>query len=163
MDAEAFKVAIPDSVIPYPKGLWNRVKYVFWKAITPGWLFGRDLLLRLNIVHHAGRQNWVIGTLASGRSSEGFIQYLHTKGFFNHFIAWHDDDQVFSLRLLVDFEWQYHIRLFKDGEIRGHYEYTPEAHPRWHVKEVRWEPRRGEFLEFLGDWVVPSQEMIRED
>ena len=154
MDA-AFEGRIPDSVIPYPDGLWNRVKYVFWKLITPGYLWGLNLLLRLHILHHEGRQHFVLGALAPGRRMEDFIHYLHFNGYYNHFIAWKDDGQLISLRKLENFEWQYHLRVFKDGEVRGHYEYTPEAHPRWHLKEVGMEERRGIFLNHLGDWVVP--------
>jgi hypothetical protein len=144
-------------VLPYPDGLWNRVKYVFWKTITPGYLWGLNLLLRLRILHHEGRQNFTLGTLVPGRKIDDFIQYLHFRGFFNHFIAWKDDGQVISLRKLENFEWQYHIRVFKDGEIRGHYEYTPESHPAWHLKEIGMEERREIFLNYLGDWVVPAE------
>jgi hypothetical protein len=55
---------------------------------------------------------------------------------------------------LVDFKHQYHLRVFKDGEVRGHYEYTPECHPIWHLQKVGQEPRREELLGFLGDWIV---------
>jgi hypothetical protein len=157
MDA-AFKGRIPDSVLPFPDGLWNQVKYVFWKAITPGYLWGLNLLLDLHILHHEGRQNFVLGKLASGRKMEDFIQYLHFKGYFNHFIAWEDDGQIISLRKLENFEWQYHLRVFKDGEVRGHYEYTPESHPKLHLKEIGMEERREVFLNNLGDWITPVKQ-----
>jgi len=156
MDGLALKNRLPDSVLPFPDGLWNRTKYVFWKAITPGYLFGLNLLLALHLLHHEGRQLFVIGRLAPGRSLDGFLAYLEAKGFANHFIAWKDDDQIVSLRKLESFERQYHLRIFKDGEVRGHYEYTPEAHPAWHSKEVGFEERREEFLQFVSDWVVSA-------
>jgi hypothetical protein len=108
-------------------------------------------------LRHDFRQNFVLGTVAPGKNMEDFIQYLHGQGYFNHFIAWEDPDQLISLRKLVGFEWQYHLRVFKDGEVRGHYEYTPEAHPRLHLKEIGFEERREVFLGLLGDWVVPSK------
>jgi hypothetical protein len=157
MDGLAMKNRLPDSVLPYPDGLWNRIKYVFWRAITPGYLFGLNLLIKLHILHHEGRQLFVVGKLAPGKNAEDFLEYLHSRGFFNHFIAWKDDNQIVSVRKLEDFKRQYHLRVFSDGEVRGHYEYTPEAHPAWHLKEVGFEQRREEFLEFVGDWVVPSQ------
>jgi len=86
---------------------------------------------------------------------EDFVEYLGTQGFFNHFIAWRDSGEIVSVRRPVSFEWQYHLRIFADGEVRGHYEYTPESHPVWHMREVGQEERREEFLEFLGDWIVP--------
>ena len=84
--------------------------------------------------------------------------YLLSQGFANHFIAWKDDDQVFSLRKCVDFERQYHLRIFSDGEVRGHFETTPEAHPTMHMKEIGMEARREDFLRYLGDWIIPSEE-----
>jgi hypothetical protein len=145
---------LPDSVLPYPKGLWNRTKYVFWKSITPGYTWGRHTLENLGVIHHEGRQRYVIGTLREDRTLADFLHYIEAGGFANHFIAWDDDDQIVSVRKLVDFEWQYHLRIFKDGEVRGHFEYTPESHPLWHLKEKNMQQRSDEFLDFVGDWVV---------
>lgn len=158
MDEIALQGSIPDSVLPYPKGLGNRSKYVFWKAIYPIHGTGRDFLLSLGILRHEGRQNYLLGHLAPGRSMEAFIKYLATKQYANHFVALKDDDEVVSVRKPVDFEYQYHLRIFKDGEVRGHYEYTPESHPKWHMEKVRQEPRREDFLAVLGDWIVPASE-----
>lgn len=157
MDAIAVKTPVPNSVIPRPEGLWNGVKYVFWRAITPGYKAGLNVLLKLHILHHEGRQNWVIGTIAPGRTVDDFARYLHAKDFWNNFIAWTDDGQIISLRKLVGFEWQYHLRIFRDGEVRGHYEYTPESHPAWHLNEKDMQERREDFLRFVGDWVVPAE------
>lgn len=151
----SIKGAIPDSVVPYPDGLFNKAKYAFWKLISPGYVWGMNVLLRLHIIHHHGRQEYLIGTLAPGTDFNAFLQYLAREKWTNHFIAWHDDDQLVSVRKLVSFTWQYHLRIFKDGEVRGHYEYTPESHPRWHLKEVGMEKRREDFLRFMGDWIVP--------
>ena len=85
---------------------------------------------------------------------DDFLQYLIDNGWWNHFIAWTDEDQIISLRRLESFTWQYHLRIFRDGEVRGHYEYTPEAHPKWHLQEVGMEPRSEDFKKFLGDWVA---------
>lgn len=158
MDETALRRQIPDSVLPYPRGAYNRSKYIFWKVIYPLHNTGRDILLSAGLIHHpypSGRQDFVLGHLAADRSVEEFVKYLGTQGFCNHFIAWRDSGEIVSVRRLVDFEWQYHLRIFADGEVRGHYEYTPESHPLWHVKEVRQVSRRQDFLSFLGDWVVP--------
>ena len=152
----ALERRIPDSILPYPEGLLDRAKYVLWHILSPGFLFvGQNVLRAVGLLHHEGRQNYVIGKLAPGVSLESFLAYVHGQGFGNHFFAWVDDDQVLSLRKLVSFEWQYHLRVFSDGEVRGHYEWTPEAHPRWHVKEIGMEERREDFLRFLGGWIVP--------
>ena len=142
--------AIPDSVLPYPEGFFDRLKYFAWKAISPGYEFGRNVLLKLHFIHHEGRQHFVIGKMASGVTLQAFLKYLHSQGFANHFIAWKDDGQIVSVRKLVNFDWQYHLRIFNDGEVRGHYECTPEAHPQRHLKEIGLEARREDFLKILG-------------
>jgi hypothetical protein len=156
MDETALRSQIPDSVLPYPSGIYNQSKYVFWRLIYPFHNVGRDALLDFKIIHHHGRQNFVLGRIAPGRTIEGFLSYLEGQEFGNHFIAWRDDQEVVSVRRLVNFERQYHLRIFRDGEVRGHYEYTPECHPRWHLKEIGQEARTEDFLNFLGDWVVPA-------
>jgi hypothetical protein len=150
------KNPLPNSVLPYPAGIWNRTKYYFWKTISPGYLFGRDMLLKFNLIHHEGRQDYRIGKLAPGKDIEKFLKHLAARGFANHFIAWKDDGEIASLRHLQGFAWQYHLRIFKDGEVRGHYEYTPEAHPSLHFREVGMAARKNDFLNFCGDWVIPS-------
>jgi len=155
MENAIARSVIPNSVLPYPESFRNRIKYFFWKAISPGYVFGMNVLLKLHVIHHEGRQHYVIGRMAPGAKLEDFLRYLHAQGFANHFIAWKDDDQIVSLRKIVNFEWQYHLRIFNDGEVRGHYECTPESHPRRHLKEIGVEERREDFLRFVGDWVVP--------
>jgi hypothetical protein len=156
MDSEALRRTIPDSVLPYPKGPYNRSKYWIWKIITPFHNFWRDLLLSLGILKHNCRQNYVIGTLTAGRRVEDFLKYLESHGYANHFIAWKDTDEIISVRKLISFERQYHLRIFNDGEVRGHYEYTPECHPRWHLKEVGQMPYNDHYLAELGDWIIPA-------
>lgn len=154
------KHQIADSVLPYPEGLWERMKYYFWKCISPGYTFGRDLLLALGFIHHGGRQNYLLGRLRPDRKIEDFLKHIAARGFGNHFIAWTDDGEVASLRLLDGFHSQYHLRMFDDGEVRGHYEYTPEAHPVWHLKEVGMQPCFEKFQGFLGDWIVPAPVLV---
>ncbi|HEX4104075.1 MAG TPA: hypothetical protein VHZ04_01185 [Candidatus Paceibacterota bacterium] len=148
--------AIPDSVLPYPNAILDRVKFHFWKGIAPTFLFTRDALIASRVIRHEGRQEYFLGKLAEGKSIDDFLQYLEVQGFANHFIALKDDGQLLSLRRLENFERQYHLRIFRDGEVRGHYEYTPEAHPVWHWKETRMEPRQEVFLNILGDWISAS-------
>ena len=163
MDEIALRERIPESALPHPKGAYNRSKYVFWKMIYPLHNTGRDILLSVGLIHHpypSGRQDFMLGILAPDKSVEAFVKHLGGHGFFNHFIAWKDSGEIVSVRRPVDFEWQYHLRVFADGEVRGHYEYTPESHPIWHYYEVRQEERREEFLNFLGDWIVPGSTSV---
>ncbi len=153
--------SIPDAVLPYPDRARDRAKYVFWKAIYPLHNGIRNVLLASHVLHppYNGRQDYVIGFIAPGRTVEGLLKHLEKQEFGNHFIAWEDDDQVASLRRLESFIWQYHLRIFKDGEVRGHYELTPEAHPFHHYHKRGQCARKEDFSKFLGDWVVPAEEV----
>jgi hypothetical protein len=150
----AIKSSIPDSELPYPEDAWGRIKYRTWLGVYPYYADIRDTLLKLRLIRHAGRQNYVIGKIAAGRSVEDFVRYISTKGFGNHFIAWEDEDEIIGLRRPEGFKHQYHLRIFKDGEVRGHYELTPEAHPIKHLKCKGQEPRSEDFFEFCGDWIT---------
>ncbi len=156
MDEIALRRSIPDSVLPYPKGINNRSKYVFWRLITPFHNHGRDFLLNVGVLHHESRHNYTLGTLAPGRDVAEFLKYLESRGWGNNFIAWREEGEIIGIRKIESFERQYHIRIFRDGEVCGHYEYTPECRPRWHLKEIGIEERREEFMKELGDWVIPS-------
>ena len=129
-----------------------------WRVITPVFPYVRDGLLNLGLIHHKGRQRYHLGWIPHGKSMREIIEYLAQKGFANHFVAWVDDDESVSLRKLVDFHFQYHLRIFGDGEIRGHYERTPEAHPIAHFMEQGLEARHEEFMAFFGEWVADSKE-----
>jgi len=115
--------------------------------------------LKWGVVHHDGaRQRYHIGWLAPGKTLEELKEHLHsTWGFGNHFIAWTDKEQVLSWRKFADFQDQYHLRVFADGEIRGHFEFTPEAHPLEHMEERGEREAKEDFLRFLGDFVVQEK------
>jgi hypothetical protein len=141
----------------YPESFVNRVKYVFWRLYTPLHPFFRDTLTQLGLLKHVGRQNFLLGKIAPHLTVEEFVSHLVSKGYGNHFVAWKDEGEIVSLRYVKDFKYQYHLRVFKDGEVRAHYEYTPECNPILHIKERNMEPRREEFLEILGGMIVASE------
>jgi len=147
----------------FPHSFKDRLKYLFWRLYTPFHPFVRDTALMLGIVSQSdqypgGRQPYVLGKIAPGTSMQDFITHMIRQGFGNHFTAWEDRGQVVSLRYMDDFRYQYHLRVFEDGEVRGHYEYTPECHPVLHMKMegVPFEERREEFMRFFGDRIVPA-------
>lgn len=86
--------------------------------------------------YHNFRQNYKIGFLKKDKIFEEVVKHLHRKGYSKAYMAWKDKGEVYSLRKIVHKKFQYHIRIFKDGEIRGHYEYTPEKNPVGHLWEV---------------------------
>ena len=147
---------LPRAAMQYPEELRHKLKYYFWKVYTPYHPFVRDLALRLKIIRHEGRQEFLLGHIKPEKSIREFIADCVRLGFGNHFVAWHDDGEIASLRIVEDFSRQYHLRIFTDGEVRGHYEYTPECYPRRHMKKMGMEDRRAFFYDLLGDHLTPS-------
>ena len=138
---------------------FDYLKHLWWRwFVYPIYPYIQPVVAALPIVRDYdpknARQRFHLGWLAPGRSFDDFLAQLAARGFQNHFIAWQDGGQVVSIRKIIDYRFQYHIRLFADGEIRGHYEYTPECRPFKHLTEALFEPRREEFLAYLGNLVV---------
>ncbi|KKR70709.1 MAG: hypothetical protein UU13_C0002G0054 [Candidatus Nomurabacteria bacterium GW2011_GWB1_40_7] len=138
---------------------FDKVKQKIWSFVYGFFLPARKFLFRMGIIwHKKGRQRYHLGWLAPGKTLEGLKKHLHDNwGFGNHFVAWVDEDQVLSWRKLTDFRNQYHLRVFKDGEIRGHFEITPEAHPVDHFEEKGEIDKQEDFLKFLGDFAVQKE------
>ncbi len=145
---------LPRSKMHYPRRFTDRAKYVFWRAYTPAHPLFRDAALRVGLVKHEGRQNYLLGHVAPDQSLQEFVEFLVAQGFANHFVAWKDSDEVISLRRLDNFTHQYHIRIFADGEVRGHYEFTPECYPFSHLKAVGQEHRPEEFKKIFAGRVI---------
>lgn len=139
--------------------LEEKIKESIWRKIYHFFLKMQNFLLRTHVIRHdVGRQPYHIGWLAPGKTLEDLKLHLHKEwGFGNHFVAWTDNEQVLSWRKLINFNEQYHIRVFSDGEIRGHYEYTPEGHPIDHLTERGEKDAKKEFLDFLGEYVVTEK------
>jgi hypothetical protein len=110
----------------YQTWFWSLV-YSFMPKVTA--------LVQL-IGFHRFRQNYKVGFLRKDKTPDDFAKLLHKHGYSKAFMAWKDLGEVLSVRKIVHKKFQYHIRLFKDGEICGHYEYTPEANPIGHLYEV---------------------------
>src|ERR1700722_18461305 len=103
MDEIALRRSIPDSVLPYPKGIRNRSKYVFWRIITPFHNYGRDFLLKTGVLRHEGRRNFTIGVLAPGKDIVEFLKYLEARGWGNNFIAWKEEEEIIGIRKIESF------------------------------------------------------------
>lgn len=147
----------------YPTAFIDQVKYWFWMIYSRLYPLIRRVSYFLGIGKffinyfepgHTGRQDFLIGVLHPSRSPRDFALFLVTQGFGNHFVAWKDAGELVSLRKTAGFDRQYHIRVFKDNEVRGHYEFTPECHPFLHMVRVGFEDRTEEFKEIVQDWVV---------
>lgn len=137
----------------------QRIKNKIWHVVYHIFPWWQKHLLKWHIIwHEKERQHFHLGWLAPGKTLKELEDHLNSKwAFGNHFVAWEDSGQVLSWRKLVDFDHQYHIRVFSDGEIRGHYEYTPESKPISHFTEVDEYEMKDKFLEFLGDFMVEEK------
>lgn len=120
-------------------------------VVRPVFPFFQWVVIKTKILEQPPRQPFLLGTLAV--PPDEAIAHLKATGFFTNRIAWPDPGQVASLRRLCDerHTWQYHIRLFEDGEVRGHYERTPEDFPLRHLNNVGFEDRKEVFL----TWIQP--------
>ncbi len=137
----------------------QKIKKNIWRRLYPIFPWVQTHFLKWHLVwHENGRQPYHIGWLAPGKTLKELEMHLHeTWGFGNHFVAWADNGQVLSWRKLEDFDHQYHIRVFKDGEIRGHHEYTPESKPIKHFAEIEEESRTDDFKKFLEGFIVEKK------
>ena len=137
----------------------QRLKNYIWHKIYYTFPWMQQHLLKWHIIwHDKERQKYHIGYLAPGKTLQELEKHLHENwGFGNHFIAWVDSGQVLSWRKLVDFDHQYHLRVFEEGEIRGHFEYTPESKPVKHFVETDEEARIEDFEKFIGEFLVKEK------
>ncbi len=136
----------------------DKIKQKIWHFIYKFFPTVQKLFLRF---HEKGRQRYHIGWLAKGKTLAELKHHLHINyGFGNHFVAWPDEGQVLSWRKIKDFNHQYHLRVFSDGEIRGHFEYTPEGHPIEHFDEKDETFHKKEFLRFLGEFVTDKKHKV---
>ena len=104
------------------------------------------------------RQPFFVGFLKQELDKESFFKFAQGLGFEPQSIAWSDHEETLGLRKIEahDIRFQYHVRLFIDGEIRGHYEYTPEYAPFKHFYEIGFK----DSSELLKVWFAP---VLRED
>jgi hypothetical protein len=155
--------SLPSSRMIFPNTFLDQIKYIIWWFYTPLHPYLRDIAIATGIVsleqkiaRWGSRQNFLLGTIAPSETLESVVEHLIANGYGNHFVAWEDDGEVVSLRYVKDFRYQYHLRIFEDGEIRGHYEYTTECYPIRHYYAVGLEDRREEFLSLLGEKIIPA-------
>ena len=135
--------------------LREKTQRAFWNLLYPIFPYLERVFL---FAHKKKRQPFLLGWLTPGKTLAELQKYLSKNHQFgNHFVAWEDPDQVLSWRKLDGFENQYHLRVYADGELRGHYERTPEAAPIAHFLEKGETPRKEDFTRFLGPFLSKSR------
>lgn len=140
--------------------LAQSLKTSFWKYYLPFHLKLipyhpqlRNFFQRIGLINHGGRQPYLLGHLKDITQIEKLRDFLITQKFESRFPAWLDEGEIFGMRYRESFDFQYHIRFFKDGEVRGHYEITAESKPIAHLRDTFTEPKTGQFKIWLQDWV----------
>jgi len=103
---------------------------------------------------HRGRQKFLIGKLKGEVNVKDIYDYLAKKSFTDVILAWKDEGEVLSMRKTNKKIFQYHIRIFDDGEIRCHYEYSSEGSPWKHIFEKEFKAEEAYFKSLLGDYLV---------
>jgi len=148
---------LPRSRVAYPQDARDQLMYWCFKAYTPFHKPVRATSLALGLLKHEGRGDFLLGTLDAKHSMRDFVSFLVGHGFANHFITWKEEGEFVSLRRTTGFKYQYHVRIFTDGEVRGHFEYTPECHPILHIREIGVEDRTDEFKNLVQDWLTTTK------
>lgn len=114
----------------------EKFKKFYWRIFEPFFPTVRDAWVAMGLVSHNVRQPYLYGKLKSGLKTDDLKKHLMAAGFDHDYVAWIDPDEILNMRKQVDVIYQYHIRLFNDGEVRGHHEYTAESHPFKHLYDV---------------------------
>lgn len=122
--------------------------------IRPLFPFFQWLVLALGIIKAPKeRQSFSFGFLRKDISLTKARKHLSSCGFFMNRIAFNDPGQVLSMRKLSDKDprWQYHLRIFEDGEICGHFERTPEDYPLRHLAADGQIKKEEDFIVWIKD------------
>ncbi len=119
----------------------------FWRFIYKTYPPCLRILERLGM--HAKRQNFVQGFLINSVSIDDVKQFLLNTGFEEVILAWKDSQEVLSMRKIDAQIFQYHLRIYADKEVRGHYEFSPEGKPWGHILEKKFEPTYSYFGHLL--------------
>jgi len=123
--------------MPYSK-LWKVVYFLYPPVLR--------VLEKVKV--HNLRQDYYLGQLSTNYKIEELSSYLQSQGFEPAILAWKDPDELVSMRKVDQGIYQYHLRVYSDGEVRGHYEYSSEGNPWGHIFEKCFEARK-EFFESL--------------
>lgn len=90
--------------------------FVQWISVSSGMVPG------VHTYDTLGRQPFVVGYLEESFDLAAIKKHLKTQGFFTNRVALSDEGQALSMRRLCATHptHQFHLRIFDDGEVRGH-------------------------------------------
>ena len=138
--------------------LLERFKNFYWAIFEPFFPTVRDAWVAAGLIGHNVRQPYLYGHLKQGATRDDLRKLLEASGFEHDYVAWIDPDETLNMRKIVGVIYQYHVRLFIDGEVRGHYEYTAESHPMKHLKDIGMTDGR----DYLSALLSPLTELLPE-
>jgi len=139
------------------ENIFTRIWVNFWrftgKTKLAHWGFPRlrRIVLYYGILTHSGKQRFYICKL-NKKLLKKFADYLKKKGYEKDRYAWVDSGELFSLRKINKKIYQYHIRIFKNREIHGHYEYAPDRRPLKHLESTNLRRKRKYFKKLVRDF-----------
>jgi len=121
--------------------------------------YARRFVLRSGLIKHTRRQPFRIGWI--GGKIDDVKKHLKKEGYEDDPLAWVDPGEFISMRIRInrksqpdkEGKFQYHIRVFNDGEVKAHYEYAPEGNPLYHYYEHIFRPRRNYFRKLLKNFL----------
>lgn len=102
---------------------------------------------------HSFRQDFLLGVLKKDANISEIKKFLQSHNYEDVILAWKDPGELLSMRKIDQKIFQYHIRIFNDGEVRTHYEYSSEGNPWGHVFEKCFEPRSEYFKSLLMEYL----------
>ena len=86
--------------------------------------------------HEPSRQPYHIANVEPNQTVQLYLMLISLYGYEDNFLSYLDADELFGIRKLhfkgVRMWYQTHIRIYKDGEIKGHYEIAPESNAQEH-------------------------------
>lgn len=124
---------------------WVKFVYVFWPPVL-------RTLEKIGV--HKERQDYLLGILNHNVSITEIHNYLLENGFEKAILSWKDPGEVLNLRKIEKRVFQYHLRIFKDGEVRGHYEYSSEGKPFNHMSEKIFSPEQEYFRSLMNHYLI---------
>jgi hypothetical protein len=123
----------------------------FWKLVYKVYPPVLRILEKVGV--HKGRQDFHIGSLKEDINISNVFNYLSENGFEDAVLAWKDTGDVLNMRRIDNKIYQYHLRIFNDNEVKGHYEYSSEGNPLGHIFEKHFEASIDFFNSLLANYL----------
>ncbi|HEY4477809.1 MAG TPA: hypothetical protein VJB09_00860 [Candidatus Paceibacterota bacterium] len=130
---------------------WQKVCNSFFKKI-------QKYLQRAGLMKSPGRRPYHVGWFASGKTLEDLRLYLHSEwGFGGCDKEVKDKEIVLSWCKITDNHEEYFLRVYRDGEIRGHFEKLPVTGVLEKPSEMGEKEAKEQFIKFLGEFSVEKK------